>query len=94
MWFFEYAHPLGHWAVAKSLSQPRIVKAAGVERIGDGTGPRIRGLVEVHPDHAKLGLDELKQVYSQDGKFKATRPVRDAQGNWTTAQSASQGAGE
>jgi hypothetical protein len=38
------------------------------------------------PDHRRLTLDQLAAVYSRDGAFYATRPVRAADGSWTTAK--------
>ncbi len=88
MWYLEIASPVGsHWQPQTSLIPPRIHSKQGKpDRIGSDTGFRVRGLAEVHPDHHRLTLDQLAQVYGRDGKFYATRPVRAADGSWTTAQ--------
>lgn len=91
MWYLEVAAPLGRWTPQKSLVEPRIWSKPGrPDRLGSDIGPRTRGLAEVHPDHHRLTLDQLAQVYGKDGAFYATRPVRATDGSWTTAQLAPQ----
>lgn len=87
MWYFETVSFTNRWTPQKSLVAPSIRSKQGKpDRIGGDTGQRVRGLAEVHPDHHKLSLDELAQVYGRDGKFYATRPVRAADGSWTFAK--------
>lgn len=74
-WYYEAAHPRGHWMPVKAADHPRVTTHAGVQRLGDGTGPRIRAISLIHPDHLALTLDELAQVYGPDGRFQATRPT-------------------
>lgn len=62
-WYFETLGPLGRWSPNAALTPPRVEKHAGVQRIGSGTGPRIRALSPIHPDHARLSLDELARIY-------------------------------
>ena len=86
LWYFETAHA-GRWCPATTNDPPRIRSKKGQpDRLRDDTGPRIRGLAEVHPDHQGLMLDKLAAVYGQGGAFYATRPVRAADGSWTSAQ--------
>jgi hypothetical protein len=88
LYYFETAAPVGNrWMPNKSLVEPRVHSKQGKpDRIGNDIGPRVRGLAEVHPDHLKLTLDELAQVYGRDGRLYGTRPVRAADGSWTTAK--------
>jgi hypothetical protein len=88
MWYFETASFAGRWQPQTSLTPPRIHSKKGKpDRAGSDLGPRIRGLAEVHPDHHVLTLDQLAAVYGPDGPLQATRPVRAADGVWTTARS-------
>jgi hypothetical protein len=87
LWYFETAAPLSNrWTPNSSLVEPRVYTKQGKpDRIGNDIGPRVRGLTEVHPDHHRLTLTQLAAIYGQGGAFYATRPVRAADGSWTTA---------
>jgi len=71
-WYFETRHPLGRWSPNASLTPPRIEKHAGVERVGSGTGPRIRGLTKIPETLAHLPLDQLQAVLGPDSKQQET----------------------
>jgi hypothetical protein len=88
LYYFETAARFGkHWMPNKSLVEPRVYSKQGKpDRIGNDIGPRVRGLIEVHPDHHSLTLTQLAAVYGQGGAFYATRPVRAADGSWTSAK--------
>jgi hypothetical protein len=91
MFYFETASFSGRWTSQKSMIEPRVYSKQGKpDRVGSDIGPRIRGLAEVHPDHHRLTLAQLAAVYSRDGAFHATRPIRAADGSWTTAKPAPQ----
>lgn len=77
LWYFEACSPLGRWMPATSMVHPRIERHAGTDRLGGGTGPKVRGLVQVADDHARLTLDQLREVYGKEGRFQATRPRSD-----------------
>ena len=82
-WYYETAHPLGHWMPVKGADHPRITTHAGVQRAGDGTAPRVRAISLIHPDHLPLTLEELAQVYGPDGRFQAMRPtLQDLRAAW------------
>lgn len=81
--YFETCNSRGHWTPNKAADHPRITTHAGVQRLGDGTGPRIRAVSLIHPDHLALTLDELAEVYGPDGRFQATRPtIEDLRTAW------------
>lgn len=74
-YYFETRHPLGRWIPAKAPLHPRVVTHDGVQRVGDGTGPRVQAISLIHPDHLHLSLDQLAAVYGPEGHLKATRPT-------------------
>jgi hypothetical protein len=85
MWYLELVSLSGQWRPQKTLTEPHVRSKLGrPDRLGNDIGPRIRAVAEIHPDHAALSLDELAQVYGPAGRFYGTRPIRAANGTWTT----------
>ncbi len=74
MWYFEQAGMDGTWQPVTAAAKPitkhgRMVKSVGV-------GSRIRAIREV-PEHLHhLTLDQLRELFSPDGKFAAENGVK------------------
>ncbi|GGE30317.1 hypothetical protein GCM10011360_17930 [Primorskyibacter flagellatus] len=74
VFYHEQARFDGEWISVKCNGRPETKKINGVLRLknSDGLGPRLRfEPIEVARGHADLSLDQLRQCYSPDGKFRA-----------------------
>lgn len=64
LWYFETMTLTGRWSPNTALIPPQVSRKKGrPDRIGGDTGPRIRHLVEIAPDHHRLPLDQLAAIY-------------------------------
>lgn len=62
LWFWEVRTPLGRWTPQTSTERPSAVTS-------DGHRPKMRAISLVAPSLEKLTLNQLREVYSPDGKF-------------------------
>lgn len=73
MWFFEQAGTDGTWQPATAADRPA-TKHGRMVRNG-GTGPRVRAITEVPKYLRHLTLDQMREIFSPDGKFAAENGV-------------------
>ena len=73
--FYAEEKGLRGWSPVTFASRPETITKGGVTRLKSLTGhqPRLRGEpVEIGRGHENLTLAQLREVYSPDGKFRAT----------------------
>ncbi|VDC28250.1 hypothetical protein [Pseudogemmobacter humi] len=77
LWYFETVSALGRWTPNTSPDRPDTVHHGGHLRIKttSGMGPRVRGIVEVPPEHQDRLLQELHGTLSPDASGGAVAPT-------------------
>ncbi|WP_224826261.1 hypothetical protein [Cognatishimia sp. MH4019] len=58
------------WCANVSETEPQVEKGRQIN--SGGLGPRVRAVQEVNADHYRFTLNELREVYSPDGRLRNT----------------------
>lgn len=71
-WFYERLR-MGKWSPVKVCSAPSTVSVAGKTKIRsvNGIAEEVRNVTEIRACLDHLTLDQLAEVYGQDGRFRA-----------------------
>jgi hypothetical protein len=75
-YYAETETPTGRWMPCLFAYRPDVKSTNGVLRLkrADGLGPRLRFMPKRLEDgHGGLSLDEARNIYAPDGRFRTTR---------------------
>ena len=77
MIYLETRHPLGRWSPEIHATRPETITVAGHLRLkrNGAQGPKVRAIAEVPASMRHLTLEQLRQTFSPDGNFYATKPA-------------------
>lgn len=70
MIYLEQATMAGSWCPVLFVDRPLVVKSPHGDRLWNGCGPRVRGMVEIDDCHAQawrigeMNLESLRMIYS------------------------------
>lgn len=70
MFYYEQASVGGQWEPVKSPTEPEVRNGRQVRN--DSTGPKIRAVQRINQGHERMTLNQLRDCYSPDGKFRMT----------------------
>lgn len=75
--FYFEVRVLGAWSPRRSADRPETIDVNGVirERLVGSMGREIRAIAELNPGFDHLTLDELREVYSPDGRFYSRKEI-------------------
>lgn len=81
LWYIETASPLGNWCPAIIHGAEPVIEGSGEGRrlkLLHSTGPRVQSgtPVQIAAGYEQLTLDQLRQIYSPNGKFRSCRHGR------------------